>query len=217
MSSKIVQCKKLTKTYSNQIALNGIDLELYQNEFLLIHGGSGSGKSTLLSLISGILSATSGSCDVLGQKLHLLSQKEKADYRKNIGIISPIYPLIPTLTAAENVALPLILQGLDLAESKKNSICFLQEVGFEEPDSYPFHLSTENQHWISICRACIHLPKLILYDEPSCILNLATSKKIIKIIRSLNTSLILTAHDLSLSSFVDRTLEIECGKIPPSV
>jgi len=220
---KTVICTEITKTYGDEDtkvqALKGVNLHASQGELLMLVGPSGCGKTTLISIISGIMHQDSGSCIVYHQELSALSPAELTAYRgKNIGFIFQGFNLIPTLSALENVMIPLILAGEDPIAIKDKAEYLLQRVGlYARRHAYPSHMSGGEQQRVAICRGCIHAPRLIVCDEPTSALDQPTGVKVLELFKELaseqNSTLIIVTHDARIFSFADRILRLNDGHI----
>lgn len=214
----------LTKAYpsgeSNLTVLNHIDLSLPQGKSLSIVGPSGSGKTTLLGLCAGLDVATEGSVYLLGQSLNEMDEDKRARFRsENVGFVFQNFQLIPTLTAIENVAVPLELRGLSGAT--KQAAALLDQVGLSERQNhYPVQLSGGEQQRVALARAFINSPKILFADEPTGNLDGQNGHAIVDLLFSLNidkgTTLILVTHDLNLAKRCDQTLRLRNGQIDPT-
>lgn len=219
----IVECKNLTKIYGegqNQVqALKGIDLTVHKGELRMLVGPSGSGKTTLLSIITGILSKTSGECLVNKIDLERLSDEERTHYRgKHIGFVFQAFNLIPTLTCEENISLPLLILGKPKQQALDQAKKILTD--FEMQDKigkYPKELSGGQQQRIAIARALVHEPSLIACDEPTSFLDQRTGHKIMELLREMVVkkaiTLIVITHDSRILEFADKIDRIEDGRI----
>jgi putative ABC transport system ATP-binding protein len=218
-----VHCKDLRKTYgegpAKVEALRGVDLDVNEGELLMLMGPSGSGKTTLISIISGILSKTSGECKLGGFDLGAMSPTELTRFRgQKIGFVFQTFNLIPMLTCTENVAIPLILNGMDREEAEKKAKQKLADVGLsDKADTTPDQLSGGQQQRVAIARGVIHEPDLIVCDEPTSALDHETGMKIMQILHSLvknrKKTLIVVTHDARIMEFADRIAKIEDGHI----
>lgn len=218
-----IQLIKLTKSYQEgdktRAVLDEMNLSVKEGELIVLLGRSGSGKSTLLNLVSGIDKPDSGEVVIGGTDLAKLNEKDRTLFRrKNIGFVFQSFNLISTLTAHENVLLPLKLKGADDNETLGKAQQFLDEVGLgDRGDSYPDRLSGGEQQRVAIARALAHEPMLILADEPTGNLDFETGKKILDILNNLvrknGRTIILATHDRDICKIADRVLEIRGGKL----
>ncbi|HKZ08864.1 MAG TPA: ABC transporter ATP-binding protein [Methylomirabilota bacterium] len=197
--------------------LSDISLEVPARQFVAIAGPSGSGKSTLLGLIAGLDRPTRGAIRVGGVALADLSEDALARFRLDtVGYIFQSFHLVPTLTAAENVALPLELAGERDALPRAHAL--LGELGLaERATHYPVQLSGGEQQRVAVARAVARRPPLLLADEPTGNLDSATGKQIIELIvglnRSLGSTLVLVTHDPALAAHADRLVTLRDGRI----
>jgi putative ABC transport system ATP-binding protein len=197
--------------------LTDISLEVPAGQFLAIAGPSGSGKSTLLGLIAGLDQPTSGRITVAGVEITRLSEDELAHFRRDtIGFVFQSYHLIPTLTALENVAVPLELAGERNALERARTL--LTEVGLRErAHHYPVQLSGGEQQRVAVARAACRQPRVLLADEPTGNLDSATGKQIIELLvalnRNLGSTLVLVTHDSALAAYADRVVTLRDGQI----
>ena len=171
-----VACKDIKKTFvtlGGQVeALKGVNLEVNEGELVTIVGPSGSGKTTLISIIAGILTPDEGECIVFEKNLNEMPNGEKTAFRgKNIGFVFQAFNLVPMLTSKENIAIPLILNGVKSQEAEEKAFHLLGKLGIQEKaDVPPAELSGGQQQRVAIARSLIHEPKLIVCDEPTCLL-----------------------------------------------
>jgi len=197
--------------------LNGIDLKVVKGKAVAILGASGSGKSSMMSVMNGLERQTEGSVMVAGHTLDKMNEDELALFRRdNIGIILQAFHLIPTMTALENVAVPLELAGIAGAEEKARDM--LIDVGLDHRmDHYPTQLSGGEQQRVAIARAMAPEPKILFADEPTGNLDGKTGHNIIELIFALkartDATLILITHDQELAQKCDEILHIEDGLI----
>jgi len=198
--------------------LRGIDLSVREREILAIEGPSGSGKSTLLGLLAGFDFPTSGSIRLDGQEITQMGEDELALLRgKKVGFVFQSYNLIPTLTAEENVMLPIELRG-ESAGAERRARELLDAVGLQDRRShYPAQLSGGEQQRVALARAFAGSPSILLADEPTGNLDSATGKIILDLLLELNrqqgTTLVLVTHDPALSRLTDRIIRLLDGKI----
>jgi putative ABC transport system ATP-binding protein len=218
-----VACRQLTKNYGsgNSLvqALRGVDLDVYPGELTLLVGPSGCGKTTLLSVVAGILDPTQGKVEVLGTDLTRLSQWRKVRFRReNIGFVFQQYNLLPALTAAENVTIPLILAGWTRRKALGVSIELLKRMGMgDRVNAFPTKLSGGQQQRVAIARALVHHPRLLVCDEPTSALDAKTGHTIMEILRSVavegERAVIIVTHDVRVLEFGDRIARMEDGHI----
>lgn len=218
-----VRCKGVMKTYgsgSTEVhALNGIELEVRTGEHMMLVGPSGSGKTTLISIIAGVLNHDGGECLVFEHDFKKMSQYEKTRFRgQNIGFVFQMFNLIPTLTAAENVAVPLLINGIKRTEALKRAREILDHVGLgDRTFSLPEELSGGQQQRVAIARAIVHNPRLIVCDEPTSALDHETGHKILELLREVaavaGRALIVVTHDARIFGFADRIAKMDDGRI----
>ncbi|PAD20225.1 ABC transporter ATP-binding protein [Terribacillus saccharophilus] len=199
--------------------LHGIDLHVGKGEIVSLIGKSGSGKSTLLHIIGGFIQPTSGEVAINGTMITGWDEGRLADFRlEHIGYIFQNFQLIPSMTAAQNIELPLILNGTPKQKRKQKVEDILRQVELEAfPEHYPSELSGGQQQRVAIARALILDPPLILADEPTGSLDSDTEADLLSLIRKLNkqagiTFLIIT-HDQEVAAIADRQLEIRDGQM----
>ena len=219
----MIELENITKTYhmgeETIHALSGIDLTIAEGEFVAIVGSSGSGKSTLLHIIGGLDSPTSGKVTIAGQDLSQSSDKELSRYRnRSVGFVFQTFNLHPTYNALENVALPLIFSKMPRPQRLELAREALETVGLAERASHhPNQLSGGERQRVSIARALVVQPKLILADEPTGNLDSKTGDRIIELLSRLNKekglTLLLVTHDLDIASNAPRTLFLRDGAI----
>jgi putative ABC transport system ATP-binding protein len=218
-----VYCKGIKKTFGQgsaaTYALRGIDFSVKQQEMVLIVGPSGSGKTTFLSVLGGILKTDEGIIKIYEQELSNFTERQKDLFRKkHIGFIFQAFNLIPTLTAMENVSIPLLLNGHTKLQAYEKSAAFLSELGLEDKlFRFPKELSTGQQQRVSIARGSITEPPLILCDEPTSYLDAENGKGVMehlkKIQKEKHCALIVVSHDPRIFAYADRIEEMEDGMI----
>jgi len=201
-------------------ALDGVTLQVARGEFVGLLGTSGSGKSTLLNLIAGLDHPTSGTVKVFDRSLASLSRAELSLHRrKNVGMIFQSFNLIPTMTAAENVALAMMFAGVPRAERDRRARKLLEQVGLGGRQRHrPSELSGGEQQRVSIARALANDPEILLADEPTGNLDSRTGHEILTLLQALNAggarTVVLVTHDASLASrFAQRALTLLDGRI----
>jgi putative ABC transport system ATP-binding protein len=216
-------CKDLTKSYGSKAnltpALQGVSLEVKTGELFMLVGPSGCGKTTLISVIAGILDHDGGSCTLFSRDLATMSDAERTAFRgKNVGFVFQAYNLIPTLTTAENVSVPLILNGVPRKEALPMAEKVLRDVGLgEKLSSLPTELSGGQQQRVAIARALVHSPRLIVCDEPTSALDHTTGGEIMEIFRrealKEGRTLVIVTHDARIFHFADRIGVMDDGKV----
>lgn len=221
--SNLVTCSKIKKTYGTGpnavLALRGVDLDIKKGELIMLVGPSGCGKTTLISIIAAILDYDEGACTVLDRNLKDLTDLEKSDFRSsNIGFVFQSFNLIPTLSSAENVAIPLIINKVPRLEAVDQAKKLMSEMGLSDKvDSFPQDLSGGQQQRVAIARALIHGPKLVVCDEPTSSLDGETGRKILELMKKTvlqkNRALIVVTHDIRIFPFADRIALMEDGMI----
>ncbi len=219
--ANILKVKELGKTYvsgSRQLTvLDTINFELEEGSTLAIVGPSGSGKTTLLGLCAGLDEPDTGSVELCGWDLNTLSEDERARLRnEEVGFIFQDFQLLPTLTALENVSVPLELQGVKGAS--KTALELLSKVGLaERAHHYPSQLSGGEKQRVAMARAFSNSPSILFADEPTGNLDEETGERVIKLLFDLNkeagTTLVIVSHDLDLARKNDHILRLKGGKI----
>jgi acetoin utilization transport system ATP-binding protein len=203
--------------------LKDISIEVEKGEIVTIVGRSGSGKSTLLNLVSGFIHPKEGEIWMNGEMVSQLNETKFADFRiKNLGFIFQSFQLIPSMTAFQNVELPLILKGVSEVKRKQQTEEMLSKVGLlEYKEHYPGELSGGQQQRVSIARALIVNPPIILADEPTGSLDSETEEELLNFIKELNSDLGITfliiTHDEKVADIGHRTIELKDGRINEGV
>ena len=225
MAETIVKIRELTKIYAQgdiQVtALDRITLDIAAGEFLALMGPSGSGKSTLLHIIAGVDSPTSGECLVQGVDVARLNESQLADWRnQNVGFIFQTFNLIPVLTAAENVELPLLLTRLNRAQRRKQVATALAVVGLADRAHHlPRQLSGGQEQRVAIARALVTDPHLIVADEPTGNLDSHSAQEVLGALQSLQRdagkTIIMVTHDPKAAAFGTRQIHLEKGELTP--
>jgi putative ABC transport system ATP-binding protein len=196
-----------------------INLQVNMGEMTMLVGPSGCGKTTLISILSGILSPTSGDVTVIGQTLTQMTDREKVLFRRqNIGFIFQQYNLLPALTAAENAAMPLIAAGVPFFEAVSRAGEVLAQIGMAaHVGKRPNQLSGGQQQRVAIARSLVHNPRLIVCDEPTAALDAKTGLDVMQILRDISNeghrSVLVVTHDSRIYRFSDRILEMSDGRI----
>jgi putative ABC transport system ATP-binding protein len=218
-----VSCRGVTKEFgvngTKTLALRGVDVDVNDGQLTLLVGPSGCGKTTLISIIAGLLNPTQGTVRVLGTDLAGLSSSGLVEFRaKNIGFVFQQYNLLPALTAAENAAVPLIINGMPRARAIAKGRAMLATVGLSQrADSFPAHLSGGEQQRVAIARALIHEPRLLVCDEPTSALDAKSGQTVMELIKQVavepGRTVIIVTHDSRVFSFGDRIVEMSDGQI----
>ena len=213
----VMQLRDITREFQNgdviTKVLKGVNLDVYEGEFLVLLGESGCGKSTLLNIIGGMDSATSGEFSYLGQDLSNASQEELTEFRRhNIGFIFQSYNLMPNLTALQNLKLiaELVDEPMDADEA-------LEIVGLEDRKrNYPSQMSGGQQQRVSIARALVKNPKIILADEPTAALDYATSIEVLQVMEEVvksGTTMVMVTHNEEITRMADRVVRMRNGRM----
>jgi putative ABC transport system ATP-binding protein len=219
----VISLKDVRKTYMmgnvKVNALQGVSLEIKENEFVAIVGPSGSGKSTLLNMVGCLDFPTSGTVELNGTNITRLSESDLAQVRgKSIGFVFQFFNLLPTQTALENVALPLIFQGVPKEDREERAEKLLKMLGLGNRTGHlPSELSGGEQQRVAIARALAPDPKVILADEPTGNLDLKTGEEIMRLINDLHTkdgkTLIIVTHDKLIADYAHRVVQLRDGRI----
>ena len=215
----IVEISNVYKSYENGRikALNGIDLNIKEGEFVSIIGPSGSGKSTLLNMLGALDVPDSGKITVAGHDLS--SSKKLNEFRaQKIGFIFQLHNLIPNISVCENIEIPMYTQKMSSKEMKSKALKLLDSVGLsDKADIMPNKLSGGERQRVAIARALANDPSIILADEPTGSLDSKTSKRIlsqlIDLHRDKNVTLIIVTHDMDVARLADRIIEVLDGEI----
>ena len=223
MGSLAVHCQGVFKAYDTGgqqvIALRGVDLDIHTGRLMMLVGPSGCGKTTLISVIAGILNQDRGVCEVFGQDLLHLRQKDLLKFRaRNIGFVFQAYNLLPTLTAVENASIPLIINGLGRAEANRRAAEMLARVGLgDRLGSLPAQLSGGQQQRVAIARALVHDPRLIVCDEPTSALDHETGHRVMELLKTIalddRKALVIVTHDARIFEFADGIAHMDDGHI----
>ncbi len=223
INASAVECRGVTKTFGSGDAavqaLRGIDVEVRLGELTLLVGPSGCGKTTLISIIAGLLDPTAGSVSVLGTELTALRGRPLVNFRgRNIGFVFQQYNLLPSLTAAENAAVPLLIAGWPRTKAVARAREVLAELGLgNRTNSRPNQLSGGQQQRVAIARALVHEPRLLVCDEPTAALDAHSGQTVMELIRRVavrpDRSVIVVTHDSRVYQFGGRMIEMSDGVI----
>lgn len=219
----MISLNDVNKTYETPAgqfsALKNIDLEIQPGQFVGVVGKSGSGKSTLLNMVAGIDRPSSGSIAVAGTTIHELSENKLAAWRgRNVGFVFQFFQLLPTLTAAENVIMPMdFSKSVPPRERRKRALALLERVGVgPHADKLPATLSGGEQQRVAIARALANDPPLVLADEPTGNLDSVTATAILDLFRDManrGTTVVIATHEADIARVIDRRIEISDGVI----
>ena len=219
----LIQISRLSKHYRegavNRTVFAGFDCTIYPGEIVALLGRSGSGKSTLLNLISGIDLPDQGDIVFDGTLVTTIGETERTYIRRRkIGFVFQFFNLIPTLTLAENLWLPLELNRVATAERREQALSWLDQVGLGDRQySYPEQLSGGEQQRLAILRALIHQPKLLLADEPTGNLDTETGEKVLTLLldlaRQSASTVLMVTHSLEVAHQADRVLQLNDGRV----
>ena len=219
----MISLHAINKTYATPAgkfsALRDVTLEIGAGQFVGLVGKSGSGKSTLLNVVGGIDSPSSGTVAVNGMTIHNLPQSKLAEWRgRNVGFVFQFFQLLPTLTAAENVMLPMdFCRTYPASERRRRAVALLDQVGVAaQADKLPTTLSGGEQQRVAIARALANNPPVVVADEPTGNLDSITASIILNLLRELKnkgTTVLIATHEAGIASIADRTIEISDGAL----
>ncbi len=199
--------------------MENISLEIKRGEFVAVMGPSGCGKSTLMHLVAGLDSPTSGEIFVDGLALHTADDAALTDYRRRrLGVVFQFFNLLPTMSVIENVALPLLLQGVSFGESQSRARALLELVGMQERATHFVHqLSGGEQQRVAIARALVHRPSLLIADEPTGNLDSRSADRVMEVLSSVGSNqlatLIVVTHSDDVAHAASRRITMRDGKI----
>lgn len=218
-----IEIKGVRKVYrmgdEKVIALDNVSFTIEQGEFCCLLGTSGSGKSTLLNLMAGLEKPTKGEIKIKDRHVEKMSEKQLAVFRRNhVGFVFQSYNLLPTLTALENVSLPLIFMGISKAAREKKAVEMLKAVGLEKRLKHkPGQMSGGQQQRVSIARAFIAKPEIVFADEPTGNLDTKTTREVMDLITTMarknKQTLIIVTHDVEIAEYADKIIHVRDGNI----
>jgi putative ABC transport system ATP-binding protein len=218
-----VECRAVEKEFGRGHtrirALRSVDLQVPFGELTMLVGPSGCGKTTLLSVIAGVLHATGGAVEVLGERIEALSGDRLVQFRRqHLGFVFQQFHLLPALTAAENAAVPLLAAGLPRQPSVARAAALLGRLGMgDRVRAYPSELSGGQQQRVAFARALVHDPRLIVCDEPTSALDAETGNQVMELLAAHavrpDRATIVVTHDNRIFPFADRIVHMEDGHI----
>jgi putative ABC transport system ATP-binding protein len=214
-----IELRSVSKAFGTHRVLDAADLAVARGESVAILGRSGSGKSTLLKLIGGLDTPDSGAVLHAGRSLSGMSDRERTRFRReSLGFVFQFFNLIPTLTVAENVRLPLALNGVGERETRQRAEHLLHGLGLGEcVDRFPDEISGGEQQRVAIARALVHEPGLIIADEPTGNLDVETAEQVLGLLgracRERGTTLLMATHSSDVAAAAARVLRIRDGRV----
>jgi putative ABC transport system ATP-binding protein len=218
-----VVCRGVTKSFgqgdTRVQVLHGIDLEIPAGEMALLVGPSGCGKTTLISIICGLLDPTEGNVSLFGVEQQQLTGRRLVEYRgRNVGFVFQQYNLLPSLTAAENAAVPLIIQGTPRRDAIERARRVLDEVGLgHRADARPAQMSGGQQQRVAIARALVHEPRLLVCDEPTAALDAQSGQTVMELLRKSavqpGRAVLIVTHDSRVFQYGDRIVTMSDGRV----
>ena len=218
-----VRAHGLTKSYgsgSTEVtALRGVELEVPAGSLAMIVGPSGCGKTTLISVAAGILDPTAGRCEVLGAVPAEMPDLERTAWRaREVGFVFQQFNLLPTLTAAENAAVPLMILGWEWRDAVAEASATLDRLGLQgRSGALPSELSGGQQQRVAIARALVHRPRLVVCDEPTSALDHETGQRVMELFREVadrhELTLVVVTHDARIFRFADRICRMDDGRV----
>src|SRR5262245_14200305 len=218
-----VSCRGVTKDFANGDArlrvLDDIDIDVFTSELTLLVGPSGCGKTTLISIIAGLLEPTEGDVELFGVRQSSLHGRRLVEFRAaNVGFVFQQYNLLPALSAAENVSVPLLIQRWPRRKALERARETLASVGLADKiHALPSQLSGGQQQRVAIARALVHGPRLLVCDEPTAALDAQSGRTVMELLKQVavqpGRSVIVVTHDSRVLAYGDRTIEMSDGRI----
>ena len=218
----VIECKDLVKSFTDgdkiTKVLKGVNLEIYDGEFVAIMGRSGAGKSTCMYQVSLLDEPTSGEIIIDGDNTHNMNEKERTDFRLyRLGYVFQDYSLIPELSACENVALPQMQQGINFAVARDNAKQALESVGLgNKLENLPSEMSGGEQQRTAVARAIAHKPRILFADEPTANLDIENSRRVMDIFKKLNSeglTVVMVTHEEEYGNMADRIIKLSDGAV----
>ncbi|GLY05766.1 MULTISPECIES: ABC transporter ATP-binding protein [Actinoplanes] len=222
MTDPLLSGVGITKSYGPTSALRGVDIEIAEGELVAVTGPSGCGKSTLLHCLAGIVRADEGTVTYRDQDIGLWSEAARSRLRRDdFGVLFQFGQMVPELTAAENVALPLLLAGSGRQEARKTAIGWLDRFGVADlADQRPVAMSGGQQQRCAVARAMVTEPRVVFADEPTGALDRLAGEQVltelVRAVREQGTAVVLVTHDASISAYADREITLLDGVVDPS-
>ncbi len=219
--SAILRCRSLTLSYGSRTLFDGVDLEIGGRERVALLGASGSGKSTLLHCLSGVAAADSGEVWLRGQSLAALDREGLAALRRSaIGTVFQFFHLLPTLTAAENIELPLQLLGQPLVTRRARVAALLQRMGLEsQAGAFPARLSGGEMQRVAIARAIAHRPAIVFADEPTGNLDQESGQSVLQLLQEITdeegAALLMVTHSAEAAAICQRQFVLHNRSLQP--
>lgn len=221
---EVTNLRKIYKVGNEKVyALNNVNLEIYPGEVCCIVGQSGSGKSTLLNQLAGLEKPTTGQVKILGKEISAMTENQLAKFRQeNLGFIFQSYNLLPSMTAVENVALPLMFKGVSLQKRTQLAKAALAQMGLSRRANHkPTEMSGGQQQRVGIARAFVSHPKVVFADEPTGNLDSQTTKQVLyrmlNMAKENNITFVMVTHERDLAAVADRVVTIKDGKVESDV
>jgi putative ABC transport system ATP-binding protein len=220
--TRVLEARSLAKTYdtggAQVLGLRGVDLSIERGEFVAVMGPSGCGKSTLLNLLAGLDRPTAGEAWLDGERIDRLSETELARLRRRkVGFVFQFFNLVPTLSAVENVELPLLLVGRRRRDARRSANQLLTELGVgDRQDAAPVLLSGGQQQRVALARALANAPDIVLGDEPTGNLDSAATREVLALLRAARDrgqTLLIVTHDARVAAAADRIVRLRDGLV----